>query len=186
MKTKNIIILSTCLLVAGIVAGWFIRKGVAERGVHETVVRLDTLVVRDTVLERHPVYVERTVTDTMLVALTDTVRVSDTVYVRLPREQRRYADTNYVAWVSGYRPNLDSIEVYPVTRYVTRTVYPTKKRSGMSVESSASWCGTWSLTLSLEYDYMTKWCYVGASVGYDVLMKSPFVAVHAGIPILGW
>lgn len=186
MQPKNVIILSVFLLIAGMVAGWFVRKGVTESDAHETVVRLDTLVVRDTVRERLPVYVERTVTDTMLVALTDTVRVSDTVYVRLPREQRRYADTNYVAWVSGYRPNLDSIEVYPVTRYVTKTVYPTKKRSGISVESSASWCGTWSLTLSLEYDYMTKWCYVGASVGYDVLMKSPFVAVHAGIPILGW
>lgn len=186
MKPKNIIILSVCLLLAGIVAGWFIRKGVAERGVHETVVRLDTLVVRDTVRERLPVYVERTVTDTMLVALTDTVRVSDTVYVRLPREQKVYADTNYTAWVSGFRPRLDSIEVYPSTRYVTKTVYPTKKLSSMAVESSASWCGAWSLTLSLEYDYMTKWCYVGGSVGYDVLMKSPFVAVRAGIPILCW
>lgn len=186
MKTENIIILSVCLLIVGIVAGWFIRKGVAEHNANETVVRLDTLVVRDTVRVRYPEYVERMVTDTMLVAMTDTVRVSDTVYVRLPRERKVYADTNFTAWVSGFRPRLDSIEVYPVTRYVTRTVYPTKKRSSMSVESSASWCGAWSLTLSLEYDYMTKWCYVGASVGYDVLMKSPFVAVRAGIPILCW
>lgn len=186
MKTKNIIILSACLLIVGIVAGWFVRKGVTERHGLETVVGLDTLVIRDTVRERYPVYVESTVTDTMLVALTDTVTVSDTVYVLLPREQRVYRDTNYVAWVSGYRPRLDSMEVYPVTRYVTRTVYPTKKRSSMSVESSASWCGAWSFVLSLEYDYAFKWCYVGGSVGYDVLMKSPFVAVRAGIPILGW
>lgn len=185
MKTKNVIILSTCLLIVGVVAGWFIRKGL-EKPMAEAVTVSDTLVVRDTVRERYPVYVDRTVTDTLLVAMTDTVRVSDTVYVRLPREQRMYADTNYVAWVSGYLPILDSIEVYPVTRYVTRTVYPTKKRSSMSVESSASWCGAWSFVLSLEYDYAFKWCYVGGSVGYDVLMKSPFVAVRAGIPILGW
>ena len=38
MKSKNIIILSACLLIAGIVAGWFARKGVTERHGLETVV----------------------------------------------------------------------------------------------------------------------------------------------------
>lgn len=164
MKLKNVIILSVSLLIVGIVAGWFIRKGVAESDAHETVVLLDTLVVRDTVRERYPVYVERTVTDTMLVAFTDTVRISDTVYVRLPREQKRYADTNYVAWVSGYRPSLDSIEVYSVTRYVTKTVTKmedSRKRWGIGIQAGYG--------IGLDGGKVTGVPYIGIGVSYDLI-----------------
>lgn len=158
MKTKNIIILSVCLLISGMVAGWFVRKGVAERDMHETAVRLDTLVVRDTVRERYPVYVERTVTDTMLVALTDTVRVSDTVYVRLPREQKRYADTNYVAWVSGFSPRLDSIEVYHATRYVIKTEY-SRNRWGIGIQAGYGVGLTGGKVVGVPY--------IGIGISYD-------------------
>ena len=163
MKTKNIIILSACLLIAGIVAGWFARKGVTELHGLETVVELDTLVIRDTVRERYPVYVERTVTDTMLVALTDTVTVSDTVYVRLPREQKRYVDTNYAAWVSGYRPSLDSIEVYPVTRYVTKEIIlPTPaKRWGIGIQAGYG--------VGLNGGKVTGVPYIGIGISYDLI-----------------
>lgn len=162
MKTKGIIILSACLLIAGMVAGWFVRKGVTERHGLETVVELDTLVIRDTVRERYPVYVERTVTDTMLVALTDTVRVSDTVYVRLPREQRIYRDTNYVAWVSGYRPSLDSIEFYPSTRYITKTVYrDSRKRWGIGIQAGYG--------IGLAGGKVTGVPYIGIGVSYNIL-----------------
>lgn len=164
MKTKGIIILSACLLIAGMVAGWFVRKGVTERHGLETVVELDTLVIRDTVRERYPVYVERTVTDTMLVALTDTVRVSDTVYVRLPREQRMYADTNYVAWVSGFRPRLDSIEVYPVTRYVTKTVTKmedSRKRWGIGIQAGYG--------IGLNGGKVIGVTYIGIGISYDLI-----------------
>lgn len=163
MQPKNVIILSVFLLVAGVVAGWFVRKGVTEHNAHETAVLLDTLVVRDTVLERHPVYVERTVTDTMLVALTDTVRVSDTVYVRLPREQKRYADTNYAAWVSGYRPSLDSIEVYPVTRYVTKEIIlPTPaKRWGIGIQAGYG--------VGLNGGKVVGVPYIGIGISYDLI-----------------
>ena len=163
MKTKNIIILSACLLIVGIVAGWFIRKGI-EKPMAEAVTVSDTLVVRDTVRERYPVYVERTVTDTMLVALTGTVTVSDTVYVRLPREQKRYADTNYVAWVSGFRPSLDSIEVYPVTRYVTKTVTKmddSRKRWGIGIQAGYG--------IGLTGGKVTGVPYIGVGISYDLI-----------------
>lgn len=163
MKTKNIIILSVCLLLAGMVAGWFIRKCV-WKPVTEVVTVSDTLVVRDTVRERYPVYVERTVTDTMLVAFTDTVRISDTVYVRLPREQKRYADTNYVAWVSGYLPSLDSIEVYPVTRYVTKTMTKmddSRKRWGIGIQAGYG--------IGLNGGKVVGVPYIGIGISYDLI-----------------
>ena len=45
---------------------------------------------------------------------------NDTVWVNLPRTQKRYEDSTYTAWVSGYEARLDSIHVY--RRTVTRTV----------------------------------------------------------------
>ena len=44
----------------------------------------------------------------------------DTVWTTVPRTQKRYTDSTYTAWVSGYEPRLDSIHVYRQT--VTRTV----------------------------------------------------------------
>ena len=164
MKTKNIIILSACLLIAGIVAGWFIRKGATESDAHGTEVRLDTLVVRDTVREPLPVYVENEVIDTVFVPLTDTVTVSDTVYVRLPREQRVYRDTDYAAWVSGFLPSLDSIEVYPVTRYVTKTVTRTedsRRRWGVGIQAGYG--------IGMNGGKVTGVPYIGVGISYNIL-----------------
>lgn len=54
----------------------------------------------------------------------DTIHVGDSV---LPVEQKIYRDSDYTAYVSGYRPNLDSIFVYPKTTTVTNEVYHTLK-----------------------------------------------------------
>lgn len=43
------------------------------------------------------------------------IGVSDTVWATVPRTQKRYEDSTYRAWVSGYEPRLDSIEVYRKT-----------------------------------------------------------------------
>ena len=49
--------------------------------------------------------------------------------IELPRMQRTYKDSTYTAWVSGYDPRLDSINVYRKTikEMVTISV-PTKKK----------------------------------------------------------
>lgn len=46
----------------------------------------------------------------------------DTVWAVVPRTQKRYGDSTYTAWVSGYEPRLDSIEVYRKTVVVTKSV----------------------------------------------------------------
>lgn len=56
----------------------------------------------------------------------------DTVWAVVPRTQKRYEDSTYTAWVSGYEPRLDSIEVYrkTVTIVKRKTV---SKRNGFNV-----------------------------------------------------
>ena len=45
-----------------------------------------------------------------------------TVWAVVPRTQKRYGDSTYMAWISGYEPRLDSIEVYQKTTVVTKSV----------------------------------------------------------------
>ena len=56
--------------------------------------------------------------------------------IALPVEQKRYDDSLYTAWVSGYRPSLDSIEIRvpEVTRTVTKTIVKTAPRVSVGVQ----------------------------------------------------
>lgn len=49
----------------------------------------------------------------------DTIVVHDSVAVEIPITQRLYEGERYRAWVSGFRPSLDSIEVYSTTTTIT-------------------------------------------------------------------
>ena len=49
----------------------------------------------------------------------------DSIDVPIPIVQKRYEDSLYTAWVSGFEPNLDSIRIYTpeILTTVTKTVY---------------------------------------------------------------
>ena len=49
----------------------------------------------------------------------------DSIDVPIPIVQKRYEDSLYTAWVSGFQPNLDSIRLYTpeIQTTVTKTVY---------------------------------------------------------------
>lgn len=53
---------------------------------------------------------------------TGKIAEKDTVWAVVPRTQKRYVDSTYMAWISGYEPRLDSIEVYQKTVVVTKRV----------------------------------------------------------------
>lgn len=117
---------------AGVLVSLLCRTGSPQP---EVIKETDTLVVRDTIIEDKPVFVTITKLDTMLIAIRDTVHLTDTAYVVVEREQKHYKGDDYEAWVSGYRPALDSIWVYPETRYVTKTVpVSSKKRWGIGIQ----------------------------------------------------
>ena len=103
------------------------------------VIRDTTIVVKlDTIKIIKPIYVSQKVVDTLLVPITDTLRQNDTLYVPVPKTQRYYAkDSLYRAWVSGYRPTLDSIQVFPKTVYktITNTVYRKPNKWGIGISA---------------------------------------------------
>lgn len=65
--------------------------------------------------------VRDTITDSLIYK--DTL-VYDSVNVVVPITQKKYEDSTYTAYISGFRPNLDSINIYRKTIYQTITEKP--------------------------------------------------------------
>ena len=88
----------------------------------------------------------RTVFIPYIVERTDTLHDRDTIAVPVPIEQKRYDDSLYTAWVSGYQPALDSIALHQPTivETITRTIVKPAPRFsiGPSVGAGVSITGT--------------------------------------------
>lgn len=95
-------------------------------------VQTDTLVIRDTIREKEPVFLTKYVDRVELVPVTDTIRRVDTLYMAVEIERRTYQGDDYRAVVSGWRPSLEEIAVYPKTVYlqteVTQPPAPASRR----------------------------------------------------------
>lgn len=99
-----------------------------------TTISRDT--VRDTIRMDVPVAVtQHTIRhDTVTVVKVDTVH-GDSVRVHLPVTQKTYTDSTYTAWVSGYLPQLDSIEIYRKSIIITnKAITSPSKRFNMGIQ----------------------------------------------------
>lgn len=110
MLVGSIGMIALCLLcIVGL------AKCVPSRPI-ENKVKVDTMtvVVYDTIHYYNPIPKDSVVLKyiTERLSVIDTIEVADSVEVKLPITQKHYEDSAYSAWVSGYRPNLDSIKVY--------------------------------------------------------------------------
>lgn len=95
---------------------------------------------------RKEVVIEKITSDTVYITKIDTFKalqpifkrdtIVDTIFIennaenglKLPITQRYYSEPNrYDIWVSGYKPNLDSCNIYNQTKYVTITNTVTKE-----------------------------------------------------------
>lgn len=146
---KKLLWVLVILLLLACVAAWFrplepLPAEVRVKTKTKTVVQVETLLISPPMAPL------------LFIRLTDTMRIGDTV---VHREQAYYEDSLYRAWVSGYRPRLDSLKIFPRTVYQTvtndiyHTIIPKKKR--------------WGLGLQAGYGYPEGW-YVGAGVSYNI------------------
>lgn len=94
----------------------------------EATVVVTTDTIHDTLYIDRPVVVEsvRVRVDTVLlplvVAPTDTLTVVEPVAVEVPIDQNRFEGDGWQAWVSGYRPALDSLHIERNTITIDREV----------------------------------------------------------------
>ena len=111
------------LLVASSGVSWLLGRRAGRNGSNLPVkVQTDTLIVRDTIREKYPVFVDRWKTRTELVEVHDTVRRNDTLWQAVEIERRVYQGDDYRAVVEGWRPQLAEIAVYPKTVYLQTEV----------------------------------------------------------------
>lgn len=162
MATLKKFLIAALLAALLLLSGYLLGRRTARATEPECIVQVDTLRIRDTLLIEKPMPVEVRVVDTMLVTVADTIRLSDTVYLRLPREIKRYEDSLYRAQVSGYRPALDWIEVYPQTEVVTRNIFVgLRKRWGLGLQAGfGAYASGGQVRLAP---------YVGVGISYDIL-----------------
>jgi len=122
------------ILVVAFFVGYSISDRVIPRGGALTLT--DTVVITkiDTIRIVEPKYITKRVTDTIRVPYFDTLRLKDTLYQILPRTQKYYAkDSVYQAWVSGYRPALDSINIFQKNVTETVTIRVPQKKWGVGI-----------------------------------------------------
>ena len=152
------------LIVLGAAAGMLLPRScinTSHRDGAET--RTDTLYIRDTIVEIRPVFdAEITVPD-MIVEIEDSIIVKDDSLLVLPMQQRHYKGDNYEAWVSGYRPQLDSVWVFPETRYITKEVPVQRKptRWGIGIQAG------YGLSLPDGRPQVTP--YIGVGISYNII-----------------
>ena len=172
------------VLVVGFVIGILCRP----RHIREvTKVVTDTLVVIDTQIIEKPVLVARTVKDSLLVAVHDTTRIHDTLYIALPMEKKIYKGEDYLAEISGYKPSLDRIEVYPKNTIITETITQSvTNRNALALGLEANYINSPYIPIYLEYERMLhKNASFYARVLYDIPSQSYGFGLGAKVSI-GW
>ena len=71
----------------------------------------------------------------------DTITLHDSIDVPVPIVQKRYDDSLYTAWVSGFEPNLDSIQLYQpeIITTVTKTIVKPSPLITFGIQAGAGW-----------------------------------------------
>lgn len=140
--------LTTIALLAGIALIFnHCQHGSADKSIEEeiTTVSRDTIpafidapIPKDSIILRYET-IKVPVLDTIRTTVADTLSI-DSIAVEIPITQKIYQDSTYQAWVSGYKPSLDSIRVFQPITTITRTITNTEvkyksKRWGIGVQA---------------------------------------------------
>lgn len=140
-----------------------------NRGINEAaarvVERVDTLVIRDTITQYEPIVERITKVQRVLVPVTDTLRMTDTLYVVLDREQVMWEDSLSRVYASGIMPEIDSVQHFVTERVITREVVVPKVRR-------------------------TRWG-IGINAGYGMMLgdqvrTAPYVGIGVSYNIVSW
>ena len=137
--------------------------------------------IRDTIFVDKPKYYKEVVIDTVPINLFVTNEDSCLVVT-----QKEYRDSNYVAWVSGVEPQLDSIMVFNNTEYVFKTstiekVKTIEDKTGKWFTGAGLYRLDNTLVPKLNVVYQKKRIMVGASVG--LYNKQPIYGVDINFKV---
>lgn len=141
------------------------KYGLKSSAVVEVSELADTIYIRDTFTQYKPILEERVVLKEVPIPVTDTLRIHDTLYVYLEREQVVWQDSLSRVYASGILPQIDSVQHYISERIVTKEVT-------IHVKKPCRWG-------------------VGVHVGYGVqfgaqVATAPYIGIGISYNILSW
>ena len=163
---KKILIASAVIIIAlalSFVAG---QKDALNRLVLPQKERVDTLVIYDTIVSEKPIYKEKRITERILVPVTDTIRVKDTLYLYAEREQIHWKDSLSDVYASGIDVNVDSVLHYIPTQVIT-------KERDVIVKVKPKW------SIGVHAGY-------GAFANNGQISTSPYVGVGVSYNLFSW
>ena len=122
--------------------------------------KVDTLFIRDTFKVTEPKYITRRVVDSIPYPVTDTIRMRDTLYVLLERQQVTWEDSLARVYASGVNPHVDSVIHFSQDLIITKeipVIQVNKTRWGIGVQAGVT------------ADKEGVMPYVGVGVSYNIL-----------------
>ena len=122
--------------------------------------RVDTLLIRDTIKVTEPKYITKRVVDSIPYPVTDTIRMRDTLYVLLERQQVTWEDSLARVYASGVNPQVDSVIHFTQDLIITKeipVIQVKKTRWGVGVQAG----------VGAGKDGLTP--YLGVGVSYSIL-----------------
>ena len=123
-------------------------------------IKVDTLVVRDTIMQYKPIFVDKIKVDSVLVPVKDTIVIRDSVYIYMDREKITWRDSLCEVYASGIMTQVDSVRHFQEYKYITiETQVPVKVKSHWGLGVNAGYgVGQGGLTP-----------YIGIGVSYNIL-----------------
>lgn len=147
----------------GVLIGWLCRGNMAPD--RPVIVHKDTTVVVDTNIYINPLPVsyDIVVDASITVPPADITIVNDSLV--LPVQTKTYEGDDYRLQISGYRPNLDWIETFPQTKYITTETISVDPRK------------RWGLGIQVG---------IGATIHNGRVMAVPYLGVGISYSIIRW
>ena len=154
---KSIVILCLYFLI-GAVCFLGGRISVRQGGGCTIIERVDTLVIRDTIVSYKPEYITKRVVDTAYVPVTEYIVRNDTIVAVLEREQVMWEDSLARIYASGINPEVDSVFHYRTEKVINHIIpVKTNPRWGVGIQGG----------VGVGKDGVTP--YVGVGVQYNIL-----------------
>ena len=166
MKGWQYILTGVGIAVAVLIGFLIGHKHPQKSPVEPIKAKVDTLLIFDTITLTKPVFVEKIKLDSVLIPVTDTLWLHDTLYVYLEREQIQWQDSLCRVYASGVNPQVDS-----VTHFVRETIVNREISVPVKVKSR------WGLGIQVGY---------GAGVNGKQVYLTPYVGVGISYNILSW
>ena len=145
------------LILIGILIG---QKHRQKSPLEPPEIKVDSLIVRDTIVQYKPIFVDKIKVDSVLIPVKDTIVIRDSVYIYMDREKITWRDSLCEVYASGIMPQVDSVRHFTEYKYVTiETAIPVKDKSHWGLGINAGYgVGQGGLTP-----------YIGIGVSYNIL-----------------